>query len=201
MKLDHILLGVLMQHPRTGYDLKRYLDTSGRFLRSHTQMSQVYRTLGLMEDRGWVAHTVEPRPGAQDAKVYRTTEEGSMVFTDWLAGPYDPPSRFQDPEFGARLSFCGFLTVRQVLVLIDTEIMTRVAQVARYRNRDRSSPWEPPEGYNPELAEMVNQWAHENGAAGMDAHIASLRVLRETLLDAPLDEHARTHRLSVIREA
>jgi hypothetical protein len=38
MKLENILLGVLLQQASTGYDLKKYLDTSGRSLRSNTQM-------------------------------------------------------------------------------------------------------------------------------------------------------------------
>ena len=72
MKLESILLGVLARHPMTGYDLKKFLDTSGRFIRSNTQMSQVYRSLSTMEDRGWVTHSVEVRPGATDAKTYRS---------------------------------------------------------------------------------------------------------------------------------
>src|SRR3954454_6203257 len=114
MKLEFILLGVLAQHPSTGYDLKRYLDTHGRFLRSNTQMSQVYRSLSQMEDRGWVSRTVEPRPGAQDAKRYEVTEEGATVFLDWLTSPYLPPSRFDDPDLTVRLAFAGFMTVEQV---------------------------------------------------------------------------------------
>ena len=33
---------------------------------------------------------VEPRPGAQDAKTYRVTDEGITVFMDWLTAPYSP---------------------------------------------------------------------------------------------------------------
>jgi PadR family transcriptional regulator, regulatory protein AphA len=187
MKLEHILLGVLMQHPSTGYDLKRYLDTRGRFLRSNTQMSQVYRTLGQMEDRGWVTHRVESRPGAQDAKRYVTTEEGATIFLDWLTGSYDPPSRFQDPELTARLSFSGFLTPEQLLALIDTELATRAVEIARFRYRDRRLPAESPEGYNAHLADLVGDWSHEYGADAMDAHVAKLEKLRRQILDAPLD--------------
>jgi PadR family transcriptional regulator AphA len=98
---------VLLQQPSTGYDLKKYLDTFGRFLRSNTQRSQVYRSLAKMEESGWVTHTVESRPGAQDAKIYRVTDEGATISLDWLKGPYHPPTRFQDPEFSVRLSFAG----------------------------------------------------------------------------------------------
>jgi DNA-binding PadR family transcriptional regulator len=139
MKLENILLGVLLQHPSTGYDLKKFLDTSGRFLRSNTQMSQVYRSLTRMEELGWVVHTVETRPG-QDAKTYRVTEEGATVFLDWLKGPYQPPSRFEDPDFMARLSFAGFMEIDEVIALLDTELDARHAQIARYRFRDRTLP-------------------------------------------------------------
>ena len=36
MKLEHILLGALLERPSTGYDLKKFMDTHGRFLRSNT---------------------------------------------------------------------------------------------------------------------------------------------------------------------
>jgi DNA-binding PadR family transcriptional regulator len=137
MKLEHILLGVLLEHPSTGYDIKKFLDTHGRFLRSNTQMSQVYRSLGSMENQGWVTHSVDPRPGAQDAKTYRVTDEGATVFLDWLTGPYHPASRFQDPELGARLAFAGFMSAEQLLRILDVEIQTRQDEIARYRNRDR----------------------------------------------------------------
>ncbi|WP_435157695.1 hypothetical protein [Amycolatopsis sacchari] len=66
-----ILLGVLVQRPSTGYDLQKYLGTFGRFLRSNTQMSQVYRSLSKRESGGWVTHSVEPRPGRRTRSATR----------------------------------------------------------------------------------------------------------------------------------
>ena len=129
MKLEHILLGVLLQRPSTGYDLKKFLDTHGRFLRSNTQMSQVYRALTGMQEQGWVEHEVAHRPGAQDAKTYRVTAEGATVFLDWLTGPYTPPSRFEDPDLLVRLTFAGFMTVDQLLRLIDIELDTHLSYI------------------------------------------------------------------------
>jgi PadR family transcriptional regulator, regulatory protein AphA len=190
MKLENILLGVLLQHPSTGYDLKRYLDTHGRFLRSNTQMSQVYRSLSQMEDRGWVSRTVEPRPGAQDAKRYEVTEEGATVFLDWLTSPYLPPSRFDDPDLTVRLAFAGFMTVEQVIGLLDTEIETRQSQVTRYRNRDRRLVRTPTAPCDEPLADAVGEWLHHKGADAIDAHIASLVELRRRLLDGLLPDRS-----------
>lgn len=185
MKLESILLGVLARTPSTGYDLKKFLDTHGRFLRSNTQMSQVYRSLARMEKDGWIRHSVEERPGATDAKTYRVTEEGMTVFLDWLASPFVPPSRFQDPDLGVRLSFAGFMTREQVLRLVDTELEARYDQIARFRDRDRTLTTNTSAHFDAGLAEIVAQWQHEDGIADMDAHVRRLEKLRETLLDTP----------------
>jgi DNA-binding PadR family transcriptional regulator len=185
VKLENILLGVLLRRPSTGYDLKRYLDTFGRFHRSNTQMSQVYRSLSRMEDEGWVTHTVEARPGAQDAKRYHVTDEGATLFLDWLKGPYHPPTRFQDPELGVRLSFAGFMTPDEVVRLLETEITTRRDEIARFRFRDRSLPLDPALPFDSALAATVGEWAHQTGAAAMDAHVAACEQLRNTVKGAP----------------
>ena len=192
MKLEHILLGVLLEHPSTGYDIKKYLDTHGRFLRSNTQMSQVYRSLGSMESQGWVTHSVDPRPGAQDAKTYRVTDEGATVFLDWLTGPYHPASRFQDPELAARLSFAGFMSAEQLLRILDVEIQTRQDEIARYRNRDRREQWAPTIAFDTELAESVGERLHVMGASAIDAHVAGLISLRKELLDGQLSSRSLT---------
>jgi PadR family transcriptional regulator, regulatory protein AphA len=186
VKLENILLGVLLRNPSTGYDLKKYLDTAGRFHRSNTTMSQVYRTLGTMERVGWVVHEILPRPGAQDAKRYRVTEEGATVFLDWLKGAYHSPSRLGDPEFTVRLSFAGFMSVEEVIELLDVEIRERREQVARYRLRDRALPVDPDLPYDEGLADAVGEWQHRRGAAAMDTHIAECEDLRRRLLDGDL---------------
>lgn len=178
MRLENILLGVLLQHPSTGYDLKKYLDTTGRFLRSNTQMSQVYRSLSTMESEGWVIHTVEARPGAQDAKRYHVTDEGATLFLDWLKGPYQPPTRFQDPELSARLSFSGFMTVEELIRLLETEINTRRDEISRFRFRDRTLPRDPTLPFDAHLAALVGEWSHQTGANAMDAHVAACEKLR-----------------------
>jgi PadR family transcriptional regulator, regulatory protein AphA len=189
MKLEILLLGALLSRPSTGYELKKFFDTHGRFLRSNTTMSQAYRTLAAMEERGWAEHTLEERPGASNAKRYHVTEEGHTVFIDWLTRPYHPPSRFQDPDLFARLGNAGFMTVERVIGILDVEIDTRLAEVARYRHRDRTWATETPPGYDAELGGQIAEWLHRRGAEAMDRHIASLIELRRRLLDGePINE-------------
>jgi PadR family transcriptional regulator, regulatory protein AphA len=192
MKLEYILLGVLLTRPSTGYDLKRYMDTHGRFQRPNTQMSQVYRVLSSMEDRGWVWHTVEPRPGAQDAKTYRVTDEGVTVFMEWLTTPYAPTTVLsRDPGFFGRLAFSGFLTVEQAIELLDREISARELQIKRFRDRDRTLPQEPQIDFDPELQELVAEAAHQAGAQAMDNHVAWCKELREELRSRLPKKHLR----------
>lgn len=181
MKLEHILLGVLLEHPSTGYDLQKFLNNHGRFMRSNTQISQVYRSLGVMESQGLVTHTVDRRPGAQDAKTYRVTKAGAAMFLGWLTGPYRPPTRFQDPELNVRLSFAGFMGREQLAALLDVEIKARVEEIGRYRDRDRREDWDPAIPFDQELAESVKERLHKLGSAAMDAHVAGLTQLRAEL--------------------
>lgn len=186
MKLEHLLLGLLGEMPRTGYEIKKFLDTHGRFLRSNTTMSQVYRSLTSMTERGWVAFAIDQRPGAQDAKIYRVTPEGMTVFRDWLEGPYSPPSRFQDPEFAARLGFAGYLTPEQLIALVEVELEARRDQVAKYRFRDRSIADGTPAEFDRVLAAAVGERLHQHGTQQIDLHIAQLEELRRELLDGTL---------------
>lgn len=181
MKLEHILLGLIGEMPRTGYDIKKFLDFQGRFLRSNTTMSQVYRSLTSMSEKGWIEFSVDERPGAQDAKIYRITPGGTRVFMDWLAGPYAPPTRYQDPEFSARLTFAGYLSREQVVALIETELEARKAQVRKYRFRDLSFE-SSSSHFDHDLAQAMNERRHVHGTQHIDLHISQLEELRQDLL-------------------
>lgn len=178
MKLEHLLLGVLLMRPRTGYDLKRFMDLHGVFMRPRTQMSQVYRSLSEMHDRGWVTFTVIGRSGAQDAKVYQVTASGRTTFFDWLLSPFHPSTNLTSNELRARLWFSGFLGPEQLVAILDAEIDGRLRQVAKYRFRDRSIEVDDDTGFDLTLAELVEEETHAAGAAYMDMHIDDMRRLR-----------------------
>ncbi|MGF6881310.1 PadR family transcriptional regulator AphA [Nocardia sp. GAS34] len=191
MKLELLLLGILGLRPATGYELKKYFDAHGRFLRANTQMSQVYRALAKMNEDGWVRFEVDPRPGPQDAKTYHLTDAGLTALREWLAGPYTPPEWFTDREFVARLSFAGYLTEDELLRLIDTELDTRRAQVARDRNRDRSLDYDAVPAFDAELEFGIGNRLHEWGSNGIDLYIEHIARLREDLVSGRLRAEGR----------
>lgn len=176
MELAYILLGLLAQEPRTGYDIKKYFDNFGRFLRSRTQMSQIYRTLTKMEKDSWVSSELAEEPNPRKARVYSITDRGYTIFIDWLSSPYEPPSRFKDPQFEVRISFGGFLEPEQLLEIIDTELEARRIQVKKYRNRDRSQDFSRVP--HPEMAQELANWSHVMSSDAMDRHIEKVQELR-----------------------
>jgi PadR family transcriptional regulator, regulatory protein AphA len=181
MKFEHVILGLLSWRPFSGYELGKYLEREGRFLRSKVHLSQIYRLLARMVDSGWVCYEVQENDGRPDSKIYRLTEEGEQVLREWVASPYEPPSKFTDPEFGVRFRYGGPLDRAALLRLVRTELDTRKAQVSLYRDRDRSiGPMQPIDGVDAVLAERLGDLAHEYGAAAMDRWIEWLeRVLAE----------------------
>jgi PadR family transcriptional regulator, regulatory protein AphA len=179
VKLEHLLLGILLVKPRTGYDLARYMEMEGVFLRARTQMSQVYRSLTQMADRGWVTYTISMRPGAQDAKIYQATPAGRDAFMAWLHSPYQPIIGLENYEFRARLFFSGFSDEEELLDLLDAEIDARQRQIAKYRFRDRTIEVGPETDFDVDLATFVEDFQHESGASSMDMMVTRLLELRE----------------------
>lgn len=182
LKLEFIVLGILLQQPKTGYDIKKYMDTTGRFMRRNTSMTQVYRSLRQMEEQGWVTHTVEPRAGGKDAKRYRVTEEGETVFLDWLSADYQPTLWAAGDAFFTHIRFrAAFLGRDAVLELLDTEIAFREQQITRYRHRDRTEDVDPTIPFDEHLAGFVVEWQHRRGTERMDHHLDACIRLRRLL--------------------
>lgn len=87
MSLEHILLGMLRE-PATGYDLGREFSEGAQHF-WYAERSQIYPTLGRLEDKGWLRSWNEPSERGPERKVYETTEEGLAALRAWLRdGPH-----------------------------------------------------------------------------------------------------------------
>jgi PadR family transcriptional regulator AphA len=67
----------------TGYDLKRIFDDPMEFFWA-AQMSQIYRELNKLEEKGLVKSEVKSQEKRPYRKVYRLTKEGKETFLNWL---------------------------------------------------------------------------------------------------------------------
>jgi len=83
MSLGNTLLGLLNHRPMAGYDLKKMLDHPIGFFWV-AQMSQIYRELNKLEEKGLVKSEIVPQEKRPDRKVYQITKEGKRTFLDWL---------------------------------------------------------------------------------------------------------------------
>ncbi|MBA7649188.1 hypothetical protein ES703_56982 [subsurface metagenome] len=83
MSLQNALLGLLNHRPMTGYDLKRIFDDPMGFFWV-AQVSQIYRELNKLEEKGLVKSEIVPQEKRPDRKVYQLTKEGKETFLNWL---------------------------------------------------------------------------------------------------------------------
>ena len=101
MSLPHVLLGLLGEEPRTGYELARAiredLDAIWR-----AEFSQIYPALARLRRAGFVyLKVLGPRRGPR-RNLYRVTAAGRRELKRWLALPPPPPGR---DEGLARVAF------------------------------------------------------------------------------------------------
>ena len=106
MSLPHLLLGLLNEQPRTGYELERALrEELDPFWRAG--YSQIYPALARMRREGWVLlRVLGPRLGPP-RRLYRATAAGRRELRRWLEEPSEPP-RHNDASL-ARLALADAL--------------------------------------------------------------------------------------------
>jgi DNA-binding PadR family transcriptional regulator len=136
-RLDTIVLGLLRGRPRTGYDVREWLDVHGRAVGYSAPTSQIYRQLARMAERGWAYSMPDPRASGPDAKLYVLTDPGRAVFDEWACSSYQPVERPMDPDFHVRVQFSRHLGPVAILELVRTELHYRRAQ------HERPVPYDP----------------------------------------------------------
>lgn len=107
MSLPHVLLGLLHDAPRTGYDLERAIRDEMDPVWS-AGFSQIYPALARLRRRNWVLlRVLGPRHGPRRL-LYRVTAAGRRELARWLAQT-PPPPRSND-EVLARVALADALT-------------------------------------------------------------------------------------------
>jgi len=82
------ILGILTWDAMSGYDIKKWVESSISNFWSESY-GQIYPILkGLVAD-GWAAVTVEPQAGKPNRHVYAITEAGQAALREWLALPIE----------------------------------------------------------------------------------------------------------------
>jgi DNA-binding PadR family transcriptional regulator len=129
VSLPHVLLGLLQEEPRTGYDLARALRDKVEPAWS-AGFSQIYPALARLRRRGWVLlRVLGPRRGPRRL-LYRVTASGRRELRRWLEEPPSPPEGHD--EGLARLAFLDVLPLpdrRRALNALEAAVAADVARL------------------------------------------------------------------------
>jgi DNA-binding PadR family transcriptional regulator len=178
MTFEEMLLALIARKPSSGYELKKWLEVEGVFIRANADQAQIYRTLTKLTRAHLIAFSTEKRSGPE-AKIYRITPAGADRLLELASAPYEPPARWQEADFNARLLLLAIFKPESVLSMIDTEMLFRRDQVAQYRNRDTtihlsSELLDVDEGLSQQLGDEMNSF----GRAAMDHWLEWLERFR-----------------------
>jgi DNA-binding PadR family transcriptional regulator len=79
-KIDLLLLGLLLDRPKHGYELYQQIQTEGIDVWFNASMAGIYYSLGKLRDRGLVAESRQREGRSPRKSIYRLTEDGRAAF-------------------------------------------------------------------------------------------------------------------------
>ncbi|MGD2162806.1 MAG: PadR family transcriptional regulator [Anaerolineales bacterium] len=135
MSLPHIILGMLYQQPRSGYALKKELETTIHYFWD-ADISRIYRSLRDMEHKSWVEHKTVIQDDNPNKKVYSLTELGEEELKTWLAEPGKAPG-VRNP-FLAQLHFSEAIPVDSQLHVLKQHLENLKADLEELQSRARA---------------------------------------------------------------
>ena len=158
MSLPHVLLGLLAEAPRTGYDLARAMREQMEPI-WRAEFSQIYPALARLRRAGFVVlRVLGPKRGPR-RNLYRVSAAGRRELRRWGAEPAPAPRAKE--EGLARMAFLDVLlpSERRAIVL------SHERAVSEEIRRLRTAP--PPSGYRREARrgaierlESARRWLH-----------------------------------------
>jgi len=128
MSLAHVILGLLQQQERTGYDLKTECFNQCLAHLWPADQAQIYRTLDKLEAQGWIVCTVQIQHDRPNRKVYQITDAGLAELTQWLQ-THQPLPILREPLL-AQLHFAALLPNEAIIHLLEQELEARREKLA-----------------------------------------------------------------------
>lgn len=127
--LDYIILGFLLHSEMSGYDIKRFMQTStANFYEA--SFGSIYPMLGKMEQSGLVSSN-EFVEGGKYRKLYSITDAGRKAFLEWLEQPIEL-NRDKHTHL-VRIFFYGWLKPEKVRELVGAYISAMEAELGKLK--------------------------------------------------------------------
>jgi DNA-binding PadR family transcriptional regulator len=128
-------LGLLAQHPGSGYDLLKRFELSMANVWPATQ-SQLYGELNKLADGGLIEVSAV---GPRGRKEYRVTEAGRAELLRWITNPADePPLRRPDV---LRVFLLGQIPAEEARAYVAAVAEHAETDLARYEHQRDTIPW------------------------------------------------------------
>jgi DNA-binding PadR family transcriptional regulator len=164
-----VILGLIGQKPRSGYDIKRNVDRSIRHFWA-ASYGQIYPELKRLEESGWIVGDQAPR-GGRARRVYRLTGTGGEALRAWL-GARETRIELRDESL-LRLFFSDTLPRGEALGLL-------AARREGYRQMlDYLESLDDGTGPDPPFIDLVYRWGLEYCRWGVEWCERQERRLRE----------------------
>jgi PadR family transcriptional regulator AphA len=162
MSLRHALLGLLVDHPASGYDLLKAFDTSLANVWPATQ-SQIYGELTKLADAGLI---VVSEHGPRGRKEYTLADSGLAELRRWLTETQ--PQRTTRSDVLLRVFFLGVLTPEQARDYLGNQAAHAAELHTKLKALDDAIDWDDEDlsvygrialEYGQRFAAMQQEWA------------------------------------------
>lgn len=104
LSLSNAVLGILTYSPMTGYNLGKIFSKSINYTWT-ASLSQIYRELDALENKGYVSSNIEKQDDRPDKRVYCITEDGKEAFGKWIIAFPDTFCALKRDDFALRIFF------------------------------------------------------------------------------------------------
>jgi DNA-binding PadR family transcriptional regulator len=153
----------------SGYDLKKWADSSLRFFYWSPAISQIYSELRRLEGLGFVTSRPAPQDELRNKRLYRITETGLAALTEWVAdAPFEPPV-LKHPAM-LRVWLGHLVEPADLRPLVEAQRDHAEQMLADMRRAELGSVAEPAWRY----PEKVIRWGERYYEAERDAAVALL---------------------------
>lgn len=130
MKGNDIVLGIIKEHPRTGYEIMEQFKTVFSMFFDGSY-GTVYPTLKRLEGLGLITKEAVEQTGKPDKNIFHITEAGEAAFQEYLVSTMTPDTRKSD--FMTRLYFAEYYDA----AIVTRQIQEHIVQIEAYlKNMD-----------------------------------------------------------------
>ncbi len=162
-----VILGLLRNGPRSGYEIKAAVDRSTRFFWA-ASYGQIYPELRRLETDGLVRGEDSPN-GRRPRRVYRLTKAGEARLLEWLRGT-DTTWELRDENL-LRLIFADALPREEALQLLEGRKRVHQQVLETLRAIDERP------GHDPPFVDLVLRWGLAFNEWGVEWCTEQLRRL------------------------